>query len=478
MTETFQVPALLPALPEIVLVVGAMLLLMVGAFRGERAASGIDGTAILLLVITGLIVVWLPGDNLVTFGGSFVVDGFARFLKLLALAGSAAAILMSLSFFAIEKKQKFEYSILILLSTAGMMMLISAADLIALYLGLELMSLALYVVAAIDRDSVRSTEAGLKYFVLGALSSGMLLYGASLIYGFTGTVSFAGIAKAANHASLGLVFGLVFLFAGFCFKISAVPFHMWTPDVYEGAPTPITAFFAAAPKVAGVAIFVRTSMVAFPGIMTQWQQIVVFVAIVSMALGAFAAIGQHNIKRLMAYSSIGHMGFALVGLAAGTQEGVQGVLVYMAIYVSMTLGTFACILSMRRDGHMVENIADLAGLARTKPTMAFFLAMLLFSLAGIPPLAGFFAKFYVFLAAIKAGLFALAVIGVVTSVVGAYYYLAIVKTMYFDEPAKGFEPMAPELRAVLAVTGLFNLLFFIYPGPLIEAANAAAKSLF
>jgi NADH-quinone oxidoreductase subunit N len=478
MTEIFEVPTLLPALPEIVLVIGAMLLLMVGAFRGERATSGIDGTAILLLIVTGLIVVWLPGDKLVTFGGSFVVDGFARFLKLLALTGSAAAILMSFNFLAAEKKQKFEYSILILLSTVGMMMLISANDLIALYLGLELMSLALYVVAAIDRDSVRSTEAGLKYFVLGALSSGMLLYGASLIYGFTGTVSFAGIAKAADHASIGLVFGLVFLFAGFCFKISAVPFHMWTPDVYEGAPTPITAFFAAAPKVAGVAIFVRTTIVAFPGILTQWQQIVVFVAIASMALGAFAAIGQRNIKRLMAYSSIGHMGFALVGLAAGTLEGVQGVLVYMAIYLAMTLGTFACILAMRRDGRMVEDIGDLAGLARTKPTMAFFLAMLLFSLAGIPPLAGFFAKFYVFLAAIKAGLFTLAVIGVVTSVVGAYYYLAIVKIMYFDEPAKGFEPMPPELRTVLAVTGLFNLLFFIYPGPLIEAASAAAKSLF
>jgi NADH-quinone oxidoreductase subunit N len=364
-----------------------------------------------------------------------------------------------------------------------MMMLISAADLIALYLGLELMSLALYVVAAIDRDSVRSTEAGLKYFVLGALSSGMLLYGASLVYGFTGTVSFAGIAKASTEggtstANLGLVFGLVFLFAGFCFKVSAVPFHMWTPDVYEGAPTPITAFFAAAPKVAGIAMFVRTTIVAFPGILTQWQQIVVFVAIASMALGSFAAIGQRNIKRLMAYSSIGHMGFALVGLAAGTAEGVQGVLVYMAIYVTMTLGMFACILSMRRDGQMVENIADLAGLARTKPAMAFFLAMLLFSLAGIPPLAGFFAKFYVFLAAIKAGLFTLAVIGVVTSVVGAYYYLAIVKTMYFDEPAKPFEPMPYELKAVLAVTGLFNLLFFAYPSPLIEAADAAAKSLF
>jgi NADH-quinone oxidoreductase subunit N len=359
-----------------------------------------------------------------------------------------------------------------------MLMLISAADLIALYLGLELMSLALYVVAAINRDSVKSSEAGLKYFVLGALSSGMLLYGASLIYGFTGTVSFAGIAKAAGEGGIGLVFGLVFLYAGFCFKVSAVPFHMWTPDVYEGAPTPITAFFAAAPKVAGIAIFVRTTIVAFPEITSQWRQIVVFVAIASMALGAFAAIGQRNIKRLMAYSSIGHMGFALIGLAAGTAEGVQGVLVYMAIYVAMTLGTFACILAMRRDGTLVEEISDLAGLARTNPALAFFLAMLLFSLAGIPPLAGFFAKFYVFLAAIKANLFTLAVIGVLASVVGAYYYLAIIKTMYFDEPAKGFSPMAAELKAVLAVSGLFNLLFFVYPGPLVEAATAAAKSLF
>jgi NADH-quinone oxidoreductase subunit N len=483
MTNPLEIPTLLPALPEIVLALGAMLLLMVGVFRGEQTTKGIEGGAVLLLLLTAAIVVWLPAGKLVTFDGSFVVDSFARFLKLLALAGSAAAIVMSSNYLAVEKRGTFEYSILILLSTAGMMMLISAADLIALYLGLELMSLALYVVAAIDRDSVRSTEAGLKYFVLGALSSGMLLYGASLVYGFTGTVSFAGIAKAAaqggtSTANLGLVFGLVFLFAGFCFKVSAVPFHMWTPDVYEGAPTPITAFFAAAPKVAGIAMFVRTTIVAFPGMLTQWQQIVVFVAIASMALGSFAAIGQRNIKRLMAYSSIGHMGFALVGLAAGTAEGVQGVLVYMAIYITMTLGAFACILSMRRDGQMVENIADLAGLARTKPAMAFFFAMLLFSLAGIPPLAGFFAKFYVFLAAIKAGLFTLAVIGVVTSVVGAYYYLAIVKTMYFDEPAKAFEPMPHELKAVLAVTGLFNLLFFAYPGPLIEAADAAAKSLF
>ena len=483
MTNPLEIPTLLPALPEIVLALGAMLLLMVGVFRGEQTTKGIERGAVLLLLLTAGIVVWLPAGKLVTFDGSFVVDSFARFLKLLALAGSAAAIVMSSNYLAVEKRGTFEYSILILLSTAGMMMLISAADLIALYLGLELMSLALYVVAAIDRDSVRSTEAGLKYFVLGALSSGMLLYGASLVYGFTGTVSFAGIAKAAaqggtSTANLGLVFGLVFLFAGFCFKVSAVPFHMWTPDVYEGAPTPITAFFAAAPKVAGIAMFVRTTIVAFPGMLTQWQQIVVFVAIASMALGSFAAIGQRNIKRLMAYSSIGHMGFALVGLAAGTAEGIQGVLVYMAIYITMTLGAFACILSMRRDGQMVENIADLAGLARTKPAMAFFFAMLLFSLAGLPPLAGFFAKFYVFLAAIKAGLFTLAVIGVVTSVVGAYYYLAIVKTMYFDEPAKAFEPMPHELKAVLAVTGLFNLLFFAYPRPLIEAADAAAKSLF
>jgi NADH-quinone oxidoreductase subunit N len=385
---------------------------------------------------------------------------------------------MSFDYLRVEKQERYEYPILIVLSTTGMLMLISAADLIALYLGLELMSLALYVVAAIDRDSVRSTEAGLKYFVLGALSSGMLLYGASLVYGFTGTVNFAGIAGASGQGGIGLVFGLVFLFAGFCFKVSAVPFHMWTPDVYEGAPTPITAFFAAAPKVAGIAMFVRTTIMAFPEILAQWQQIVIFVAIASMALGSFAAIGQRNFKRLMAYSSIGHMGFALIGLAAGTPEGVQGVLVYMAIYVAMTLGTFACILAMHRDGEFVENIGDLAGLARTKPGMAFFLAALLFSLAGIPPLAGFFAKFYVFLAAIKSGLFVLAVIGVITSVVAAYYYLAIVKIMYMDEPARPFAPIPLKLQAVLGAAGLFNILFWFYPAPLIEAARAAAKSLF
>jgi NADH-quinone oxidoreductase subunit N len=469
---------LIAALPELLLAIGAMALLMLGAFRGEGTAVASNWLAIALLAAAGAVVVMQGAGTVVTFGGSFIVDPFARFLKLLALTGSAFAIFMSFDYLALEKQQRFEYPVLILLATTGMLMLISAADLIALYLGLELMSLALYVVAAIDRDSARSSEAGLKYFVLGALSSGMLLYGASLVYGFTGTVAFTGIAKAASQGSVGLIFGLVFLFAGFCFKVSAVPFHMWTPDVYEGAPTPITAFFAAAPKVAGIAMFVRTSIMAFPSILPEWQQIVVFVAIASMALGAFAAIGQRNIKRLMAYSSIGHMGFALIGLAAGTAQGIQGVLIYMAIYLAMTLGTFAVILAMRREGEMVEEIADLSGLAGTHPVRAFFLAMLLFSLAGIPPLAGFFAKFYVFLAAIKAGLFALAVIGVVTSVVGAYYYLAIVKTMYFDDPAKPFAPMPYELRFVLALGGLFNLLFFIYPGPLVAAATVAAKSLF
>jgi NADH-quinone oxidoreductase subunit N len=473
-----QLPTLVPLLPEFVLGVGGMALLMLGVYRGESTSRVVDYAAIALLVIAGIILFLLPAGTLTTFNGSFVVDDFARFLKILALIGSAAAIAMSLDYVRRERQQRFEFSVLILLSTLGMLMLISAADLIALYLGLELMSLPLYVVAASFRDRLRSTEAGLKYFVLGALSSGMLLYGASLIYGFTGTVSFAGIAQAASHGGVGLIFGIVFLFAGFCFKVSAVPFHMWTPDVYEGAPTPVTAFFASAPKVAGLAMFVRGAVMAFPGITSQWQQIVVFVSIASMLLGSFAAIGQRDIKRLMAYSSIGHMGFALVGLAAGTSEGVQGVLVYAAIYITMTLGTFAVILSMRRESGMVESIDQLAGLARTNPTAAFFLAMLLFSMAGVPPLAGFFAKFYVFLAAIKAGLYVLAVIGVLASVVGAYYYLAIIKTMYFDEPAEGFYAMPYELKLVLAVCGLFNILFFVYPGPLIGAASAAAHSLF
>ena len=469
---------LLPVMPELVLAVGAMALLMLGAYRGQGTTGAVTVLAVCLLIATGVLELMLPHGKLVTFGGSFIVDDFARFLKITALIGSAATLILSAGFLADASRRIFEYAILVLLSTLGMMVLISAGDLISLYLGLELMSLALYVVAASNRDNAKSTEAGLKYFVLGALSSGMLLYGSSLVYGFTGTVGFAGVAAAVKTGSIGIVFGLVFLLAGLCFKVSAVPFHMWTPDVYEGAPTPVTAFFASAPKVAAMAVFVRVTLTAFPGILTQWQQIVTFVAIASMALGSFAAIGQRNIKRLMAYSSIGHMGFALVGLAAGTAEGAQGVLVYLAIYVAMTLGSFAIIIAMKRNGQSVEQISDFSGLSRTNPVLAFFFAMFLFSLAGVPPLAGFFAKWYVFVAAIKSGLFALAVIGVLTSVVGAFYYLSIVKVMYFDEPLAALDPVRIELRTVLAVTGVFNILFFAFPGPLVSVAASAAKSLF
>ena len=466
-------------LPELILAAGAMALLMLGVFLRKEQGEFVLGLAILVIIVAGVFVAMGQGTE-TAFQGSFIVDSFARVMKLLTLTGAAAALLMSIDYWRGHGQLKFEFPVLVLLATTGMMMMISANDPISLYVGLELQSLALYVIAAFDRDSAKSSEAGLKYFVLGALSSGMLLYGASLIYGFTGSTSFATIAEAVQPSgnNLGLIFGLVFLMAGFAFKISAVPFHMWTPDVYEGAPTPVTAFFAAAPKLAAFALTVRALVAAFPSVTVEWQQIVTFLAIASMGLGAFAAIGQTNIKRLMAYSSIGHMGFALVGLAAGTSEGVEGVIVYLAIYLAMTLGTFACILAMRRNGRMVEDIDALSGLSRTNPLMAFTLAMLLFSLAGIPPLAGFFAKFYVFLAAIHAGLYPLAVIGVLLSAVAAYYYLRIVKLMYFDAPAERFDPMPLALTSVLTVTGLFTLLFFVYPSPLVSIAEAASKSLF
>jgi NADH-quinone oxidoreductase subunit N len=467
------------ALPELILAGGAMALLMLGVATKRERGELVLWLAVLILALAGVFVA--SGEGTATlFNGSFIVDPFARMLKLLTLTGAAVALLMSIDYWRAVGGVKFEFPVLVLLASTGMLMMISANDLIALYVGLELQSLALYVVAAFNRDSARSSEAGFKYFVLGALSSGMLLYGASLVYGFTGSTDFADIATAVqpSGANIGLIFGLVFLMAGFAFKISAVPFHMWTPDVYEGAPTPVTAFFAAAPKLAAMALTVRVLITAFPAVTLEWQQIVVFLAIASMALGSFAAIGQTNIKRLMAYSSIGHMGYALVGLAAGSAEGVQGVIIYLAIYLAMTLGTFACILAMRRDGRMIEDIDQLSGLSRTSPLMAFMLAMLLFSLAGIPPLAGFFAKFYVFLAAIHAGLYALAVIGVLLSVVGAYYYLRIVKIMYFDAPAERFEPMDTPLAAVLGVSGVFILLYFVYPAPLVTFAGAAAKSLF
>jgi NADH-quinone oxidoreductase subunit N len=467
------------ALPELILALGALVLLLVGASTRKEQPNLILWVAVVILALSGVFVL-RNGGTTTLFGDSFIVDPFARVMKLLTLTGAAVALIMSADYWQGAGRLKFEFPVLVLLATTGMLMMISGNDLIALYVGLELQSLSLYVVAAFDRRSARSSEAGLKYFVLGALSSGMLLYGASLIYGFSGSTLFADIATAVqpSGANLGLIFGLVFLMTGFAFKISAVPFHMWTPDVYEGAPTPVTAFFAAAPKLAAMALTARTLFSAFPAVTPEWQQIVTFLAIASMALGSFAAIGQRNIKRLMAYSSIGHMGYALVGLAAGTAQGVEGVIIYLAIYLAMTLGTFACILAMRRKGRMVEDIDQLSGLSSTSPMMAFLLAMLLFSLAGIPPLAGFFAKFYVFLAAINAGLYALAVIGVLLSVVGAYYYLRIVKIMYFDAPAERFEPMPGLLAAVLGASGLFILFYFVYPAPLVDVAEAAAKSLF
>jgi NADH-quinone oxidoreductase subunit N len=477
-----EVPNLLPALPEIVLALGALALLLYGSIRGETSVKTVHTGAVLVLILATLAILAVPTGSVTTFGGAFVLDGFARFAKALTFLAAAISLVMARGWFEAEKLEKFEFPILILLATTGMGMMISANDLIALYMGLELMSLSLYVVAAINRDNLRSTEAGLKYFVLGALSSGMLLYGASLVYGFTGATSFAGIGRVVSGIDgtlpLGLVFGLVFLMAGFAFKISAVPFHMWTPDVYEGAPTPVTAFFAAAPKMAAMAMLVRALSDAFGDAQGAWQQIVVFIAIASMLLGAFAAIGQRNIKRLLAYSSIGHMGFALVGLAAANQEGVQGVLVYMAIYMATSLGAFAMVLSMRTSSGMVEEVQDLAGLSKTQPLTAFFFAMLMFSLAGIPPLAGFFAKYVVFVAAIKSGLYLFAVVGVLASVVGCYYYLRIVKLMYFDEPAQTFQPMARELSVILGASAVVALGFIFMIGAVMQAAETAARSLF
>ncbi|MBA8904746.1 MULTISPECIES: NADH-quinone oxidoreductase subunit NuoN [Aminobacter] len=465
--------------PELIIALGALALLMIGVFSGERANSTVTGLAVALLVAAGA---WMLvfGHDGSGYGTAFVSDAFARFMKFLTLLGAAVTLIMSVGFAKAEKFDKFEFPVLVLLATLGMLLMISANDMLALYLGLELQSLALYVIAAINRDNVRSTEAGLKYFVLGALSSGMLLYGISLVYGYTGHTSFEAIAAAltGGERQLGLVFGLVFVLAGLCFKISAVPFHMWTPDVYEGAPTPVTAFFAAAPKMAAMALIVRVTMGAFEPIGTDWQQIIVFVSIASMALGAFAAIGQKNIKRLMAYSSIGHMGYALVGLAANSEAGVRGVVIYMLIYLVMTLGTFAFILAMRRKDGNVEQISDLAGLSSTNPVMATILTILMFSLAGIPPLAGFWGKWYVFLAAINANLYALAVIGVLASVVGAFYYLRIIKIMWFDEPVGGFQPMAGELRLVLGLSGAFVLFYVLIGGPIGQMAEAAAKTFF
>lgn len=482
MLESLEVYA--PLLPEIVLAVGAMALLMLGAFRADPDApgEGIGWLALILFAIGLVLVLLQPASSVTLFDEAFIVDRFARFMKVLVLAGAGVAMFLSFDYFTRHRQLWFEIPVLMVLAVVGMLIMISANDLLTVYIGLELQSLSLYVLASIRRSDVRSSEAGLKYFVLGALSSGMLLYGLSMIYGFAGTTNFGSIATAVGEASqtgesIGLIIGMVFLLVGLAFKISSVPFHMWTPDVYQGAPTPITAFFAGAPKVAAMALLMRVLVQAFPDSINQWQQIIFFLSVMSMIIGAFAAIGQTNIKRLMAYSSIGHVGFALVGLAAGTNDGLQAVAIYLAIYLVMTLGAFACILSMRRQDGMVEDIQDLAGLAQSNLAMAFIFAMLLFSMAGIPPLAGFFAKLYVFDAAVKANLYPLAIIGVITSVVAAFYYLRIIKVMFFDDADEPFLPVASHQRLVMWAAGTFVLAFAALPAPLVDAASAAVRSL-
>lgn len=480
MNAVSSLPDMAPATPEMFLAVAGAALLMFGVFRGPSSLRAPGWLAVATLAIALILVVARAGTEQAFFG-LFITDAFARFAKVLILIGSAFAIIMSFGYFKRERGGRFEYPVLIVFATLGMMMMVSANDLIALYMGLEMQSLSLYVIASIRRDSLRSTEAGLKYFVLGALSSGMLLYGCSLIYGFAGTTSFAGLAQVfagAGAPPVGLVVGLVFLICGLAFKISAVPFHMWTPDVYEGAPTPVTALFAVAPKVAALALFVRVMAGPFGDLLASWQQILVFVAIASMVLGAFAAMVQTNIKRLMAYSSIGHMGYALIGVAAGNEAGITGVMVYLATYIFMNIGTFAIILAMRRDGRLVESLSDLSGLSKTHPMMAFALMLFMFSMAGIPPLAGFFGKWYVFMAAVNAGLFGLAVIGVLASVVGAFYYLRIIKIMYFDDATQPLDLKVPgDLRAIVFGSAVITLLFLLVLSPIYDQAKQAAISL-
>jgi NADH-quinone oxidoreductase subunit N len=465
-------------LPELILAVGALALLLIGAVRGDRSANTLTILAVLLIGASAYVSMILPDGT--AFHGAFVMDNFARFTKAVILWSSAACVLLAHRFFSDEKSERFELPVLIVLASLGMSLMVSASNFLALYMSLELQSLALYVLAAFNRDSVRSSEAGLKYFVLGSLSSGMMLYGISLIYGFTGTLDFHDIAHVIKSGGvhIGLIFGLVFLIAGLAFKISAVPFHMWTPDVYEGSPTPITAFLATASKVASFALVLRAIVVPFPDAFHQWQQIIIFISALSMALGAFAAIGQSNIKRLMAYSSIGHMGYALLGLAAGTQLGLRGVLFYLAFYSLTNIGVFACVQAMRRGGQAVEEIDDLAGLARTQPKLAFALMAMMLSLSGLPPLAGILAKAFIFVAAIQAHLYVLAVFGVLTSVVGAYYYLRIVKVMYFDEPAKPLDrDMGWSVGAIATIATAFTILFVIRIDVLLDYAGLAAKAL-
>jgi NADH-quinone oxidoreductase subunit N len=464
------------ALPEIVLACCGMAILIFGVLRKQDSALLCTMLTLGSFLITGVIAVGTPAG--VGYGGLFVTDAFTRFVSVVILFGAAFSLVLALDYDPLQGLRRPEFPVLALFATVGMLLMVSAANLMTLYLGLELHSLALYVMAAFARDNVRSSEAGLKYFVLSSLASGLLLYGISLTYGFTGTMSFANLAQTLHDPAqipLGALIGMVFIVAGLAFKVSAVPFHMWTPDVYQGAPTPVTAFFGTAPKVAAMALLVRT--LSQPLAALPWNDLIVLVSLASMILGSFAAIAQRNVKRLMAYSSIGHMGYALIGLAAGGADGVRGVLIYLLIYVFMNIGVFGCIIAMRRGGRQVDQISDLAGLGRTDPAMALALAVFMFSMAGIPPLAGFFAKFYVFLAAVQKGYWTLAILGVVTSVVGAVYYLRIVKVMYFDAPESVFDRRSAALSFVMFASALFIAFFFITPDFFINAANAAAKVL-
>lgn len=470
-------------LPELILAVSAMALLMLGAYGGgDRQAVLINWLIAGLLFVLGLWIMLDPSEG-EAFNGAFIADGFAQFSKVLILWSAAIILVLARDYLQKRELLKFEFPILVALAVVGMMIMVSAGDLMSLYMGLELQSLSLYVVAAFRRDSLKSTEAGLKYFVLGALSSGLLLYGASLVYGYTGTTNLSRVAEvvAAEGVGLGLTFGIVFLCAGLAFKISAAPFHMWTPDVYEGSPTPVTAFFASAPKVAAAAMFARVMYDGFGDAPEAWRQIIVFISIASMFWGSIAAIGQTDIKRLMAYSSIGHMGFALVGLAAGTEQGAQALLVYLAIYVVMNVGMFAYILCMERGGRSVTQISDLAGLSKAAPGHALALTALLFSLAGVPPLAGFFGKYFVFLAAVEAGLAPLAIAGAVASVIGAFYYLRIVKMMYFDEVGEALDGrLSMSHRLALGVSALVMTvawLPFLNGFGVVEISASAAASL-
>lgn len=470
--------SLLAVLPELILTAGGLALMLVAAFGGDRMTQVVNWLSVLTLAIAGAALACSLAHGPDAFDGLVRADAFSVYAKALIYAAAAAAILLAPRYFLAGGALRAEYPVLILFSSIGMGMMVSAGDLLTLYVGLEMQSLAAYVLASFMRQDERSSEAGLKYFVLGSLASGILLYGTALLYGFTGTTSFDGIAVAmSDGVGKGELFGMVFLLAGLAFKMSAVPFHMWTPDVYEGAPTPVTAFFGSAPKVAAMGLTVRVAIEALGPAGLDWQQIVIFVALASIVFGAVAAIGQTNIKRLMAYSSINNVGFALIGLAAGTPAGAAATMSYMAIYVVMTIGGFACILQMRdADGNPVESIASLAGLSQSRKGLAAAFAIFMFSMAGIPPLFGFWAKFLVFDAAVAANLTALAAFGIAASVIGAYYYLKIIKTIYFDEPAAAYEAKGGAVENVIMAACAAVIVFGYLLNPVLDRASAAAAA--